>query len=271
MELREFRKMLENKLERDDRSITYNHKESTLRIADRKTNKGVSLALKPLLAKWEREEYESIEEVIRYVEVGISSMKERPSLLGNEQKIFPVIRSTSFPSETKDGVGLLYEEHTAETRVYYAVDLGEAYTLIDDEMVKESNLSAQKIQEISRFNLRSLPQPMNEDVVAGNTFYFLRAKDGYDASRVLDPSLLENMAKKATGQLAVAIPHQDVLIIADLQNDTGYDVLAQIALQFFGEGRVPVTALPFMYENGELEPTFILAQKKPKQRHSPKE
>ncbi|WP_368503520.1 DUF1444 domain-containing protein [Alkalihalophilus sp. As8PL] len=265
MELREFRKMLEEKLKRDDRSITYNHKESTLRITDNNINKGVTLSLKPLLAKWEREEYDSIEEVVRYIEVGLDSMSERPSLNGNEDKIFPVIRSTSFPEETKDGLELLFEEHTAETRVYYAVDLGEAYTLIDEKMASDSGLTAKKIQEISRFNLRSLPQPVTEDVVAGNTFYFLRAKDGYDASRVLDPSLLAKMAKKVTGQLAVAIPHQDVLIMADIQNDSGYDVLAQIALQFFGEGRVPVTALPFMYENGELEPTFILAHKKPQQ------
>ncbi|OLS39800.1 DUF1444 domain-containing protein [Alkalihalophilus pseudofirmus] len=271
MELREFRKMVEEKLKRDDRSITYNHKESTLRITNSKTNKGVTLSLKPLLAKWEREEYDSIDEVIRYIEVGLATMDKRPSLNGNENKIFPVIRSTSFHDETKEGISLLFEEHTAETRVYYAIDLGEAYTLIDEEMVRESGLTAEKIREMSRFNLRSLPQPMKEDVVAGNTFYFLRAKDGYDASRVLDPSLLEKMAKKVTGQLAVAIPHQDVLIMADIQNDSGYDVLAQIALQFFGEGRVPVTALPFMYEDGELEPTFILAQKKPKQPQSPKE
>ncbi|PAM96184.1 DUF1444 domain-containing protein, partial [Flavobacterium sp. IR1] len=48
MELREFRKMVEEKLKRDDRSITYNHKESTLRITNSKTNKGVTLSLKPL-------------------------------------------------------------------------------------------------------------------------------------------------------------------------------------------------------------------------------
>lgn len=114
------------------------------------------------------------------------------------------------------------------------------------------------------FNLRSLEQPLNEDEVAGNRFYFLSANDGYDASRVLDQSLIGRMNDQATGQLALAIPHQDVLIFADIINERGYDVLAQIALKFFQEGRVPVTALPFMYENNELEPMFILAQRKPK-------
>ncbi|WP_100405143.1 DUF1444 domain-containing protein [Bacillus solitudinis] len=264
MELREFRKEIESKLTREGWGLSYDHKEATLRIENIEIKKGVTVALKPLLAKWERNEFDSIDEVIRYVEIGLEAMSSEAELIGNEKKIFPVIRATSFPEETNDGRKLIFDEHTAETRVYYALDLGESYTLIDEDTMKKNGLTAERLKETALFNVRSLPQPIKEDIVAGNTFYFLRAKDGYDASRVLDHSLLEGMAQKVEGQLAVAIPHQDVLIFADIINDTGYDVLAQIALQFFGQGRVPVTALPFLYENGELEPTFILAQKKPK-------
>ncbi|GAE25804.1 uncharacterized SAV1743 homolog [Halalkalibacter wakoensis JCM 9140] len=264
MEMRQFRKEIEQRLTRDGWSIIYDHKESTLRIEDNEIKKGVTLSLKPLLAKWERKEFGSIDEVVRYVEVGLQAMKEKPSLTGNEKKIFPVIRSTSFPEETKEGEKLLFDEHTAETRIYYVIDQGESYSLINNNMLEGTGLTKGKVREMAMFNVRSLPQPLKEDKVAGNRFFFLRAKDGFDASRVLDQSLLEKMESEANGQLAVAIPHQDVLIFADIINERGYDVLAQLALQFFGEGRVPVTALPFLYENGELEPTFILAQRKPK-------
>ncbi len=268
--MREFRKKIEAKLVHEEWTTAYDHKESTLRVEDKQTKKGVTLQLKPLLAKWERNEFGSIDEVVRYVELGLHSMKIEVSLEGNEKNIYPVIRSSSFPTETKENKQLIYHEHTGETRIYYAVDLGESYTLIHEEMIKSSKLTADKIREIALFNIRSLEHPLNEDRVAGNTFYFLRAKDGYDASRILDQSLIDKMERKVTGKLAVAIPHQDVLIFADIQNDTGYDVLAQIALQFFKDGRIPVTALPFLYENGELEPTFILAQKKPKDPSSTK-
>lgn len=99
--------------------------------------------------------------------------------------------------------------------------------------------------------------------MAGNTFYFLNRNDGYDASRILNVQLLQDMKEKAEGTLAVAVPHQDVLIFADIKNDQGYDVLAQMAMHFFSSGRVPITALPFLYEDGELEPIFILAKNKP--------
>ena len=32
--------------------------------------------------------------------------------------------------------------------------------------------------------------------------------------------------------MAVAVPHQDVLILADIQNETGYDILAQMTMSF---------------------------------------
>ncbi len=53
-------------------------------------------------------------------------------------------------------------------------------------------------------------------------------------------------------------------IFADIQNDMGYDILAQMTMKFFAEGRVPITSLPFLYDEKQLEPIFILAKNKPK-------
>lgn len=69
------------------------------------------------------------------------------------------------------------------------------------------------------------------------------------------------MKANALGELVVAVPHQDVLIVADIQNETGYDIIAQMNMKFFAEGRVPITSLPFVYDNKHLEPIFILAKK----------
>ena len=34
------------------------------------------------------------------------------------------------------------------------------------------------------------------------------------------------------GEMLVAVPHQDVLIIADIRNKTGYDVMAHLTMEF---------------------------------------
>ncbi|MGN7309753.1 DUF1444 family protein [Alkalicoccobacillus gibsonii] len=264
MNMQEFRKKIEAQLEHPEWNIKYNQKEATLRIEDTVTNKGVTLSLRPLLAKWEREEYAGVDEAIRYVKVGLESMRQQVQLKGNESHIFPVIRAASFPEESKDGKKLVFHEHTAETRVYYALDLGQSYTLIDHSLLEQSDITLESLREMALFNLRSLPKSFKQQEVAGNTFYFMNAKDGYEASRILDPSLIEEMGKKVQGELGIAIPHQDALFFVDLVNDTGYDVMAQTTLTFFGQGRVPVTALPFLLGDNGIEPVFIMAQKKPK-------
>ncbi|WP_096202642.1 DUF1444 domain-containing protein [Bacillus sp. FJAT-45350] len=264
MSIIQLRKIVQERLERPEWSIRYNKEEEKIRIEDNETKKGVSLALKPLLAKYEKRKEEAVTEIVHYVESAIAAMAQEHNLSGNEKRIFPVIRSTSFPTETTSGKKLFYEEHTAETRIYYCLDLGSTYVLIDEDMVEKANLTSNKVKEMALFNIRSLQSQPKEDTVAGNKFYFVNSNDGYDASRILDNSLLERMNKSKEGVLAVAVPHQDVLIFADIVNDTGYDVLGQMVFQFYSQGKIPITALPFIYENGELDPTFILAQRKPK-------
>jgi len=71
------------------------------------------------------------------------------------------------------------------------------------------------------------------------------------------------MEEKVEGKLAISIPHQDVLIFADIKNDIGYDILAQMTMSFFTNGAIPITALSFYYEDGKLEPIFIMAKNRP--------
>ena len=152
------------------------------------------------------------------------------------------------------------KEHTAETRIYYALDLGTTYRLIDESMLESLGMSETEITESALFRVRALPTAMKKDEVSGNIYYFINNNDGYDASRILNSAFLKEMESKIEGHMTVSVPHQDVLIIGDIRNDTGYDVLAQMAMHFFTTGAVPVTSLSFIYEDGKLEPIFIMAK-----------
>ena len=52
--------------------------------------------------------------------------------------------------------------------------------------------------------------------------------------------------------MLVAVPHQDVLVIGDIRNKTGYDVMAHLTMEFFTKGLVPITSLSFGYEKDIL-------------------
>ncbi len=140
----------------------------------------------PIIAKWELEKERAIDEVVYYVEQTLNALHDDSPLRGKEKHVYPVIRSTSFPTKMNEGAMFIYDEHTAETRIYYALDLGTTYRLIDERLVESERWDVQQLKEIARFNVRSLPTTVKEDRVAGNTFYFLNTNDGYDASRILN-------------------------------------------------------------------------------------
>jgi uncharacterized protein YtpQ (UPF0354 family) len=262
MDGKKMKDILKERLDAPDRSFRFDSKKDVLRIENTVTGKGISVELPAIIANWETRKEKAIDEVVYYVDEALNVMGEEHSLAGREKQIYPVIRSTSFPEEAVEGNRFLFDEHTAETRIYYALDLGNTYRLIDEELLKKENWDAERIRQVARFNVRSLQTPVKSDIVAGNIFYFLNTNDGYDASRILNDVWLREMKKKVKGTMAIAIPHQDVIIIADVENDTGYDILAQMAMSFFASGHVPVTALSFLYEDDGLEPVFILGKNK---------
>lgn len=256
------KKMLEKKLKNDAYRFSYNRDNDKLRIEWKDTKKGLSIELPKLVSKYNERGEQAVDAIVYDVNQALRLMKEEHHLTGQEKNIYPVIRSTSFP-QTSGEKKLVTTDHTAETRIYYALDLDNSYRLIDEGMLEEAKMTKEQLHEMAMFNVRSLTNEYAQDKVRDNIYYFVSPEDGYAASRILNEAFLEEMRKKCQGDMAVAVPHQDVLVIADIQNDTGYDVLAQMTMRFFSEGRVPITALPFIYEDKQLEPIFILARNKP--------
>lgn len=263
----EVRQSLAEIIERQQWKHSWNHEKEVFQIFLPQTTEAVSVSIPKLLDRMKNENKEIeqvLAEVVEQINVFHQSIirREQLKLVEQQHKIFPVMRSTSFPTEGKSGESLVYSEHTAESRIYYAIDLEKSYTLIDQAMLEESSWSIQELKEKSLFNLRGLENVAKLDTVANNHFYFIHTQDGYASSRILNQSLLAQYAAKVEGDFCLAIPHQDVLILADLRNEAGYDVLGQMTMHFYRNGEIPITALPFDYKNGLLEPIFILAKRK---------
>lgn len=260
------KELLDTKLSNKNYETSYNREKDTFRIEWANTKRGLTIRLPDIVAKYNERGEIAVDELVNHVQESLRIMNENHELAGNEKYIYPVIRSTSFPVEMKMGDKLVYKDHTAETRVFYALDLGKSYRLIDETMLDKEGWTEERLDEIAAFNIRSLSNDYKKDTVAGTDFYFVATQDGYDASRILNVNFLEEMAADAKGELAISVPHQDVLILADIQNETGYDILAQMTMKFFAEGRIPITSLSLVYEDKKLTPIFILAKNKPKNR-----
>lgn len=241
----------------------YNREKNELRLEHQTLKLGMTINVADILAKYEVRKEKAIDEVVYTIEQTFEAMElEKNEGIYDLSNVYPIIRSTSFPLQSKEGASFITTDHTAETRIFYALDLGNTYRLIDEKMLEKLNVSANQIREAARFAVKKLPTNTKKDEVAGNIFYFLNENDGYDASRILNENFLKEMRGKIEGDMTISVPHQDVLIIGDIRNEVGYDVLAQMTMHFFTVGMVPITSLSFVYENGDLEPIFILAKNK---------
>lgn len=260
MNVFKMRDTLKSRLTHLEVQYQFNRDQESLRIYRTDNQKGVTVKLSPIVAKYNKGQKNIIDEIVYYVEETIHQMQDEAHKILNEKRIMPVIRATSFPTQTKEGNDFVTENHTAETRIYYALDLGKSYRLIDESLLKDLNLTEQQINEMALFNVRKLDNPYKTDEVKGNIFYFINTNDGYDASRVLNASLLSSFEDKIEGEMLIALPHQDVLIIADIRNKTGYDIMAHMTMEFFTNGLVPITSLSLGFEKGRFEPIFILGK-----------
>lgn len=181
------------------------------------------------------------------------------SLSGQENNIYPVLRHVSMIQKYPDR--WVTNPHTADTAILYALDEGEGYSLIETSMLKEAGWSNEQLHDYALANLQALSFTVKTQEVGDSRIHFISPPDGYAASRILLTSLLHDFDRnKRTSQLGVATPHQDVLIVAELDSDTGAHLLARLTFDFASKGQVPISVLPFFWEDGELTPYLVVSR-----------
>ena len=165
------------------------------------------------------------------------------------------MRAKTFLKDKADS--FLVKEHTHESKIFYALDLKDSYKLIEKKSLAELNLQEEVVKKEALKNLKKLPLKYNKEEIQGNTFYFLNAKDGYDGSRILDEEVLKYFFKKIQEDFYIGLPHQETLIIADIKNKIGLQILQKIMVKFYTEALLPVTTITFKYDGEKLESFFI--------------
>lgn len=233
------------------------------RLQSRTDDRAIGLPIHDLEAQLDRVERKEdrLATILAFAErvtKALPATEQSIDLHKQQGQLYPILRSAAFAEGSGDGPRLVSREHTAESSVFYAIDFGDAYALVNETMLRDDQISADDIHNWALANLKKLSNEPKMDFVAGNQYYFFSG-DHYAASRILNRTLMRDMQKKIKGEMAAAIPHQDVLILADLHNEAGYNVLGQMAMSFYGKGDVPITPLPMAVEEQlDLTPMLIL-------------
>src|SRR5699024_5056753 len=117
----QMKRMLDERLNDKDYRTSYNRDKDTWRIEWKDSKQGMSIAVPSIIAKYNERGEAALDENEENIREALRIMNKEYELKGMEKSIYPVIRSTSFPTETKKEVPLVTKEHTAETRVFYAL------------------------------------------------------------------------------------------------------------------------------------------------------
>ena len=214
-----------------------------LEYENRRAKIDIDSFVRKLGDKKTNESDKKIEEFVYYIVGNFNAQKKlsidditEDELLEN---IFPVVRASSFNKDNEKN--LVSFDHTNETRIYLAYDFKDGYKLLDGSFLSRFSRTEEEFLGFAKDNLEKLPLK-------------------YDGARIIDKNVLNHFYDKIGASFYVGLPHQDTLIIADVQNKQGLEVLQKMMVHFFTEGLVPITTITFKYDGKELESYFIFVE-----------
>src|SRR5699024_3010827 len=150
------KKILEEKLTHPDYRTSYNRDQDTYRIEWKESKQGVTITLTYVVAKYNERGEKAVDDLVEHITESLKIMNQTYELKGISIQIIPDIRSTSFHLKTTTSAVLFYKENKAYSRIFYALDLGKTYRLIDESSSEKEDWSKKHVDEIATFNLRSL-------------------------------------------------------------------------------------------------------------------
>jgi uncharacterized protein YtpQ (UPF0354 family) len=126
---------------------------------------------------------------------------------------------------------LVWTSFLADLIITYVVDEARSLSYINEEQLEQWELGEQELhaQAVANLRQRTIEKAQVTTVGEGaQRLYIYSSLDGYDATRLLLPDLMQDWQRELPGQIVIGIPNRDFLI-AFSDDDTG--VLAAVARQ----------------------------------------
>jgi hypothetical protein len=130
------------------------------------------------------------------------------------ERIMPMILPAAFCDEAYDTV--VSQPLIDGLRVAYAIDSDRTISYIARKLFDEWGVSIDALHDAALDNLVRRSEEMHANVAQdddGNiTLIILSQRDGYDAARILLPTLHERLSEHLDSPFVAAIPHRDILL-----------------------------------------------------------
>lgn len=176
-------------------------------------------------------------------------------------RIVPVIKSADFipnmgeslesSGDAGDKAGsLAYEAYNAELVILFAEDTDRNIRYLSDEHLTENGFPKTGRRTKAIENLKSLLPKLQARGADG--IYMLSAGGDYDASLLLFDDLWQTDQLSVKGELVVAVPARNVLVVTGSQDAAGLEAARRIVAQAMDQESYTLTDKLFVYRDGRF-------------------
>jgi uncharacterized protein YtpQ (UPF0354 family) len=173
--------------------------------------------------------------------------------------IMPELRAPSFlaDAEVRAGRALLHEQHPSGLLVFYVVDQPPSYSYMAEAALERLSLTPQQVSSIAMSNLarRTGEGRFEVEQTPDGPIAVARSRDGYDASRLISPTLMLALYRElGSATTVVAIPHRDLLIAAPADRPALVERVRAQARAEFEAAASPITTALYLVSRDGVRP-----------------
>ena len=180
----------------------------------------------------------------------------------DKQSIMPVVKDVTYLEEVKKAMkakggtiekfSLYYEPINSTLLVMFVEDTENSMRYLDEQDFKKYGISKQHVRGIAIGNLKRKFSKLQIEQ-KGNV-YLVLADGIYESSTILLDDLLNDYQKKVKGNLLVAVPARDTVMLFSSQDQSSIAAVKEINHKLATTGAYFITETIFIYSNGKLVP-----------------
>lgn len=173
------------------------------------------------------------------------------------ERIYPMLKPIALLTEVceRQLPLILYRPFLADLMITYVIDEADSVAFINEEHLAKWEVAEHSIHNQALDNLRQRTLNATDYTTVGTgaqRLFIFSSQDGYDATRILLPDILDQWRAQLPGRMVIGIPNRDFLIaFSDLDRMTLTSMARQIQLDSI-QRSYGLTDQLFTLINGEI-------------------
>jgi uncharacterized protein YtpQ (UPF0354 family) len=178
----------------------------------------------------------------------------------DRMRIVPVIKDRPWLEETrnamiargaKDMFENIHEDLNSDLIILYAEDSPKNMRYFGPKDLEKANIQRSELRKLACENLQRLLPEIERH--GRNGLFMIVAGGDYEASLLLLDSIWDDIKKEVRGDVVVAIPSRDLLIVTGSEDSQGIEKVKKMVENSFAQGAYRLTKKLFVFHESKLE------------------